>query len=202
MPFPLAGLDDAHEVWMKALGHTNAVTYLEKQKKEAIAKSNSVSPSSVSNYDMTDIEEAFAIRGKGTYLFELDFKPDTIESIPYITPKGEPSSYWFWSHKITGKSCKRFQAKSGKSFDSGKLSKYLQVLSKDPSQPMASARAKRILVLAGVFSDRGQGTKEAPILVPSLGRQELLLQQVRFLSWSPIFSISFSNKLFSNVLFR
>lgn len=190
MPFPVSGLDDAHEVWMKALGHTNGVAYIERQKKEAIAKSTGGLSASEANFDMSDLDDLFSIHGRGTYLFEVDFEPDTPEPIPYLTPKGEQSSFWAWSHKITGKSCKRFQAKSGKSFDTGKLSKYLQTLSKDSSQQLASARAKKILVLAGVLTERGQGTKESPILVPTLGRRELLLQQVRRI-WLSLLQIRF-----------
>lgn len=176
MSFPLSSIDDAHELWCKALGHTNAILYHEKQKKEAIAAATVVDDVE-NNFDMKDIEDMFAKEGRSPLLLEMDFTPDTPTWVPYLNGKGENSAYWYWSHKITGKSLKRFQAKSGKSFDTGKLSKYLQTLSKDSTNPLACARAKKILVLHKILSEK-QNDKEVEA-VPTLGRRELLLQQVR-----------------------
>lgn len=150
MSFPLSSIDESHELWSKALGHTNAVAFVERERMEKIAKATVVSSEdAIGNFDMKDIDEMFTKEGKGPLLLEMDFKPDTPTWIPYINTKGENSAYWHWSHKLTGKSLKRFQAKTGKSFDTGKLSKYLKVLAKDTSHPLAAARAKKFLSYMG-----------------------------------------------------
>ena len=179
MPYPVTCLDKSHEIWSKALGHTNAVAYIEKQKIQAMV-TESIEILDDDEFDLSDIENLYANEGKGPHLLEMDFLPDTEHSIPYAKKNGDASEYWYWSHKLTKYPCKRFKSATGKSFDTGKLSKYLVTLRSHPSiHALASARAKKILsfyerkdeqVVEGVASTRH-----------TFSRKELLLQQVRIM---------------------
>jgi hypothetical protein len=178
MPYPVTCLDESHEIWSKALGHTNAVAYVAKQKIQAMV-TESIEIVDDDEFDLTDIENLYANEGKGSHLLEMDFSPDSVHSIPYTKKNGEASEYWYWSHKLTKYPCKRFKSATGKSFDTGKLSKYLITLRTNPSiHQLASARAKKILS----FYDRKdeQVVEGVASTKLTLSRKELLLQQVRY----------------------
>jgi hypothetical protein len=82
MPYPVTCLDESHEIWSKALGHTNAVAYVEKQKIQAMV-TESIEILDDDEFDLSDIENLYANEGKGPHLLEMDFLPDTEPSMPY-----------------------------------------------------------------------------------------------------------------------
>jgi hypothetical protein len=174
MEYPVVDLDDSHELWQDALGKVNAFRYTERQALLASAdgreplSSNSNSHSSV---DLSDIDSFFELEGKGPKLLEFEFDPVTKDPVPYVNKGGRPSFFWWWSHRLTGNAVKRFSSSTGKSFDTGRLTKFLKQL-KEHTNPIAYARAQHILRLNDSIREKIAGVTVA------LDRAELLAQQV------------------------
>ena len=170
MSYPRESLDGSHEQWQRAQAKVNARLYKERETlKAAQAAASAVEES---KFDVSDIEEYYAERGRGTHLLEYEFDADTPEPCTYISEKsGLSKTYWCWTHKLTRVSVKRFATASGKSCDSGRLSKYLGSIT-NRQHPRAHCRAQKILALNESVQ---QTTEISPI---ALERRDLLKQQV------------------------
>lgn len=144
------------------------------KKKELLAAQAGVDPVKRRSFDMEDIDVFFQKNGRGSHLLEYDFTPDTPEPVSDTTENGHPSQFWCWTHKHTRVSVKRYSTASGKSFDSGRLSKYLKIISQREF-PLGYARARKILSL-----NQSGRQPEAPEdnSRTSLDRREILGQQV------------------------
>jgi hypothetical protein len=192
MLLPVSSLKDAHERWNKAMGKCNAHLYAEREALKAAQVA--AFPEQQRIFHFEDIEECFSKKGKGTHLLEFEFIPDTVLPVSYISKlTGMPKNYWCWTHKLTKTSVKRYATASGKSYDSGRLSKYLASIM-ERQHPLAHARAQKILQL----NDSNNNT-QSPILAPrtALNRKEILRQQV---SVGSVVQISFLTNL--SVLFH
>jgi hypothetical protein len=174
MQYKTSDIDASHEKWQQANSKVNAALYFQKQ---ALIKSTEcidlIEPEII---DMKDIDELFSVEGRGPHLLEFEFDPVTEEPELYVNSHGEEKQKWLWKHRITGKTFYRHQSSSGKSFDTGRLSKFLQDLRK-ASNPLAYARAQHVLQLNGSLK---QVTNESnqPVVF-QLDRKALLHQQVR-----------------------
>jgi hypothetical protein len=180
MIYPIGDLESTHEIWQQAQARVNAHDYTERQTLLAITSgtsSNANNKISNPDIDLTDIDTFFQAEGKGPKLLEFEFEPATPLPISYEDKSGRPSSYWFWKHKMTGQSVKRFANISGKSFDTGRLTKFLKGL-KASSFPVAHARAQHILQLNESIREQVVDGAAAPL---ALDRKTLLGQQVRHL---------------------
>jgi hypothetical protein len=171
MTYPLADLDDSHELWQQALGRTNAFLFKERQALIAATTAGPVAPNSHPSVDVSDIDTFFQSEGKGPKLLEFEFEAVTPEPVSYVDRNGRPSFYWYWTHRTTGHPVKRFSSASGKSFDTGRLTKYLKTL-KENTHPSAFARAQHILLLNDSIREQ---IKDVPL---TLDRRTLLGQQV------------------------
>jgi hypothetical protein len=83
----------------------------------------------VVNVNLDDIHKLFAEKGQGPHMFLIEFEPKTTE--PVICPSlrtGQVVKVWIWKHKITDAEVRRYLAVSGKGYDAGVLSRYLQGL--------------------------------------------------------------------------
>jgi hypothetical protein len=118
MFYPIEDIDDSHELWQKALGRVNAFTF---EANERLRKAvSSTKPSTASDtFDLSDIDDLFKEHGKGTHMWELDFKACETGPVDYVTKKNERSSYWIHTHQLTGYSFRRFANVGGKSYDTG-----------------------------------------------------------------------------------
>jgi hypothetical protein len=164
-------LDDAHELWQKALARCNARLYMER---ETLRKAQAATARvEKGEYNLDDIDEFYQEHGSGTHLLEYDFTPDTPDRVPYTTKSGQPGSYWCWTHKYTLVSVKRYASYSGKSVDSGRLSKYLASIT-ERIHPLAFARARKILQLNESCREVDGGR----VTAVALDRKALLKQQV------------------------
>jgi hypothetical protein len=171
MEYPIAGLDQSHELWKNALGRTNAFLFQERQAL-LLAISSAAESQTVAEVDLSDIDAFFQIEGRGPKLLEFEFEPSTTDAVPYLNKANRPSFYWYWNHKLTGQSVKRFSSVSGKSFDTGTLTKFLHRLRKTP-HAVAYARAQHILLLNE--SIREQVNDAIPV---AIDQKTLLAQQV------------------------
>lgn len=173
MDYPARDIADSHELWQQALGRTNAFIYEENQR---LIRENASAAVEVDNdtFDLRDIEEKFRTDGKGPHLLELDFVPDAAGPIEYTERGGKLSKYWDWTHRLTGYKLRRFANVSGKSFDTGRLSKCLKML-KECDNPLAYARAQLILTLNDSSPLQSKDTNQVDLV---LDRKELIGQQV------------------------
>jgi hAT family C-terminal dimerisation region len=176
MPLPTSNLEDAHELWQQALGRTNAKIYtdnqaLEKGRNAIVVDGSTSGPLHI---DVSDIDSFFQLEGRGPHLLEFEFTPDTEEPVEYLLTNGKPSRYWCWTHRSTGVSVKRFASVSGKSFDTGRLSKYLLSI-KESQYPIAYARAKHVLLLNESIREQSDDC----LILPAMDRRTLLGQQVK-----------------------
>jgi hypothetical protein len=174
MDYPIAGLNKLHELWKNALGRTNAFLFQERQAL-LLAISSAAEAQSPSEVDMSDINLFFQVEGRGPKLLEFEFEPSTTEAIPYLNKAGRQSFYWYWTHKLTGQPVKRFSSGSGKSFDTGMLTKFLHGLKKT-LHSVAYARAQHILLLNELIQE--QVNDNIPVV---LDQKTLLAQQGRLL---------------------
>lgn len=171
MEYPLRDIADSHEVWQQALGRTNAFIYDTNQRIIDANASNAIDVDA-ELFDMSDIDKLFKEQGKGSHLLEMDFVGDPAGPVDYIDRSGRPSKYWNWQHSLTGYSLRRFANTGGRTFDTGRLSKYLKML-KEHDNPLAFARAKHILNLND--SNPLQSMADVELV---LDRRDLLAQQV------------------------
>jgi hypothetical protein len=173
MPYPFELLKDAHEAWQVANARCNVRIHAERQALlESQKATEPIDPATIST---EDIDVYFEKHGRGTHLLEYEFSPDTEEPIDYIRSGcGRPSRYWCWTHKLTNVSVKRFATSSGKSFDSGRLSKNLASIS-ERINPLAYARAQKVLLLNDCTRENSVMETAVPVV---LCRSDLLRQQV------------------------
>jgi hypothetical protein len=172
MEFAVADLPAAHDLWQRANGRVNARLYNERR---AILKQNEDAidvDTTETVADLSDIDQFFESAGKGPSLLEFEFDAQTEQPISYQTKSGKTSKFWYWTHRSTGTSVKRFLNISGKTFDTGKLSKFLIAIT--PRTPIAYQRAQHILKL-----NESKTEVVSAELRPNLTRKQLLLQQVR-----------------------
>jgi hypothetical protein len=77
--------------------------------------------------DLSDINKLFEEKGIGRHLLEMEILPVTEEPVNYISKRtGKPTKRWTFKHKTTGVKVNRYPTRSGKAFDTGVLSRYLQ----------------------------------------------------------------------------
>lgn len=179
MQYRTSELDKVHEQWQQAQGTVNAAIYKQKMALINASKVIDVDSNDPDTFDLSDIDAIFAAEGRGPRLLESEFYPCTEEPEQYINEHGEEKMKWKWCHRLTQKEFYRHQSNSGKSFDSGRLSKFLKDLKKH-HHPLAFARAQHILVLNGL-KQVSQDVCQSPVLQP-IDRKILLAQQVRPLS--------------------
>jgi hypothetical protein len=139
---PAEQVKDAHERWFSINSKVNDRL----QKEREIAKKQQVVEVDDDEADMTDIDKVFADFQQGPHMLELDFEPaGEIEEYTSVRT-GLPTACWIWKHKLTGHEIRRYRNKSGKSWDTGKLSLYLHNL-KESTHKQAFQRAQYILRL-------------------------------------------------------
>ena len=145
MSYPMADLDNSHELWQRAQAKCNVRLYRERE--TLIAAQTAASESKLDRngmFDLEDIEDYYRQHGRGTHFLEFDFAADTPAPVAYVSEKsGLVKYFWCWTHKYTNVSVKHFSSTSGKSCGSGRLSKYLQLIL-ERKFPKAYARAQRI----------------------------------------------------------
>jgi hypothetical protein len=172
----VASLDASHELWAKGLSRTNAHQYEKNDllRKEMLPPSEreSVDPDV---YDFSDIDELFQEEGKGPHMIELDFFGDPQGPVDYINKNEIQSKWWKWTHRFTGYSLKRFLNPGGRSYETGRLVKYLKII-KEHEFPLAYARGKHILLLNDCL--HLDNSEENNIVIQVLERKDLLKQQV------------------------
>jgi hypothetical protein len=127
--------------------------------------------------DVDDIKKRFEEKGHGRHLLEMEFEPTTEKALdPYpSTRTGRMTTKWTWRHKLTNDLVHRYKTQSGKSFDTGVLSQYLQSL-RETTYKVAFERAKLILRLNGSKKKGVDASTKGPVRV--VDRESLLKQWV------------------------
>jgi hypothetical protein len=127
--------------------------------------------------DVNNIKNLFEERGHGRHMLEMEFEPTTETPVePYTSNRtGRLTTKWTLRHKFTKEVVHRYKTKSGKSFDTGVLSGYLQSL-RETTNKVAFERAKLILWLNGKKSRAVDAAKNDPTCV--VNRKSLLIQWV------------------------
>lgn len=129
--------------------------------------------------DMSDINELFGEKGRGPHLLEMEFEPVTDEPEAYVSARtGNETQCWRWRHLITGAVLKRFLSKSGKSWDTGKLSSYLRGL-KENDNNRAYERAVYILKLNAKHFLIRNGVSVPHRVGSGAAKEELVRQWIR-----------------------
>ena len=171
MVYPLTDIDASHELWQQTNARVNAAAY-----KERLALEASTKPvvKEVPAYDFSDIDEFYQGGGRGSKLLEFEFDPVTPDPKSYTNKSGKAALFWVWTHRLTGKTVKRFQSATGNTFDTGRLTKFLKCL-KESASPLSHARAQHILRLNGSLRKQAGGAIESPI---AHDRVTLVRQQV------------------------
>ena len=173
MQYPIAQLEDSHELWQKALGRTNAYTYKQNRLLRRAQQSEVVDLVDGAAPDLSDIDELFHQSGTGSHMLEIEFIGDEAGPVVYLNRNNVQSKYWVWKHRITGYSFRHFMNPGGKSFETGRLSKCLREI-REHQNPVAYARAQHILVL-----NKCDGPQCFEMETPmSLDRKDLVAQQV------------------------
>jgi hypothetical protein len=175
MAFPLEDLDDAHELWQKATGRCNSRAH---EALEAIRKTQKADVVEGARAELDDIDELFRKKGRGPHMLELEF--DRVTELPVDYPQKGPGGRstgvilqkWEWLHRLTpikkNNPVTRYVNKSGKTFDTGKLSKYLMSID-EKKYPIAYQRAQHVLQLNGsrlsdVAIDDGEHSRELLVM--------------------------------------
>jgi hypothetical protein len=97
--------------------------------------------------DFSDINKLFEEKGQGRHMLEMEFLPVTEGPVNYISKRtGKPTKRWTFRHKLTDVKVNRYPTRSGKAFDTGVLSRYLQGLDQSDNA-VAFARAQHIILL-------------------------------------------------------
>ena len=97
--------------------------------------------------NLTDIDNLFTEEGQGPHMLEFEFVLVTDDPVEFISDRtGKQTRCWTWKHKLTDVEIKRYPTKSGKSFDTGVLSYYLNHLKERPHK-VAFDRARHVLKL-------------------------------------------------------
>jgi hypothetical protein len=110
MQFQQADLKDAHDRWVKA----NARSNTRKQKEiEEIQRERSAAQRR-ELADLSDINDLYKSKGRGSHLLTFDFEPTTAEPEEYISKVGTQKRRWVWKHKYTNGTVTRFATQSGK----------------------------------------------------------------------------------------
>jgi hypothetical protein len=116
-----------HEVWVQANTSSNARKQAKRQALEMKQRSEEVNIDA----DLTDVHKQFKEKGQGLHLLEMDFEPVTDGGVENPSARtGKPTVFWIWRHKLTEVEVWRYKTTSGKSWDTGMLSCYLQSLTK------------------------------------------------------------------------
>lgn len=145
----------AHELWFQANGRSNT----RKGKEREIVENEQKLQAKSMETDFSDITKMFNEKGRGPHMLEMDFEPITKDAEEYVSDRtGKQTKCWRWRHKITRKEVSRYRTASGKSFDTGVLSIYLQRL-KPRINKAAYERAVQILQLN---SKKGRLTLTSP----------------------------------------
>jgi hypothetical protein len=127
--------------------------------------------------DVNNIKILFEERGHGWHMLEMEFEPTTETLVePYTSNRtGRLTMKWTWRHKFTKELVHRYKTESGKSFDTGVLSGYLQSL-RETTNKVAFERAKLVLWLNGKKSRAMDTAKHDPTCI--LNHKSLLIQWV------------------------
>jgi hypothetical protein len=173
MVYPVADIDDSHELWQKALARSNAHIHENNERmRRAAQPSNAMDE--CGSFDLSDIDTLFKEKGKGPHMYEIEFIAAETGPIEYPNKHGEPAKYWVHTHRLTGYSLRRYLNAGGKTYESGRLSKCLLNI-KQQQHPLAFARAQHICTLNDSKPQSSDGTSVALVM----DRRELLGQQVR-----------------------
>jgi hypothetical protein len=181
-----------HESWCETNTRVNSRIQAVRQKMELAQMAEVVDV----DVDLSDINKLFEEKGQGRHLLEMEFLPITEGPVNYISKRtGKPTKRWTFKHKTTGVKVNRYPTRSGKAFDTGVLSRYLQRLEESDSS-VAFARAQHIILLN---SKNGTANfKSSAPEQPLLTREDLLKHWVSpfsffiFKSTSDICSLCFS----------
>lgn len=143
MTLEIDQLEEAHELWV----WYNARCFDRRQQERAAAQRQQQPEVIDEDADVSDILKLYSEKKQGSHLLELEFEPSTEGPEEYVSARtGNPTQCWTWKHKRTGVEIKRFLSKSGKSWDTGKLSNYLRSL-KECDDKIAYQRAREIIKL-------------------------------------------------------
>lgn len=144
MKIEIGLIKNAHQLWYEANSRSNDRKQLEREEAEKMQKPDDEKVVA----DVSDIEKLYAEKKHGTHMLELDFEPfGEAEEYPSTKAGGGMTTCWQWKHKYTGVAIRRYMSQSKKSWDSGKLSAYLDKLRKLYDGSIACQRATKILQL-------------------------------------------------------
>jgi hypothetical protein len=167
----------AHQLWYEANRRSNDRKQLEREEAEKMQQPEVEDVVA----DLSDIEKLFAEKKHGTHMLEIDFEPfGEPEEYPSARGGGEMTTCWQWKHKLTGVSIRRYMSQSKKSWDSGKLSAYLDKLRLSCDGSIACQRATKILDL-NKRRKRCSSDGAVAVTVPRAGptKESLVRQWVR-----------------------
>jgi hypothetical protein len=134
-----------HEAWVQANTRSNTRKQAERHGLETEQKSEVVDVDA----DLSDIHKLFEEKGQGSHLLEMEFELVTDEApVPHPSRStGKLTIHWKWKHKLTAVEVRRYKSYSGKSWDTGVLSRYLRSLKPSTKNKVAYERAQEILKL-------------------------------------------------------
>lgn len=172
LTYSLDQIKQCNGEWNKAVRRCSAVTRNQNENIEAMRSAKEKSRKGT--WDMTDIDDFFKKNGKCPKLLEFEFKPSTKGPELYTDKKGRQAEKWIWNHRTipTTNGITRFTSSSGKSFDTGSLSKFLIRISQTKN-PEEYARSRHIMRLNGTMTVNVEDNNPLP-----LDRRLLLKQQV------------------------
>lgn len=127
---------------------------------------------------LADINKIFEEKGQGPHMLLIDFEPVTVGPVEYVSDRtGKNTTRWTWRHKFTGVVVNRYPTRSGKSWDTGVLSHYLQTLHKSKDK-VTSERAQHILQLNCKKSMKASLNRDVASEKMVLKREDVLKQWV------------------------
>jgi hypothetical protein len=167
-----------HEAWVQA----NTLSNARKQAKRQALEVEQMSEVVNINADLTEVHKLFEEKGQGLYLLEMDFEHGGVENPSART--GKLTVFWIWRHKLTEVEVRRYKTASGKSWDTGVVSRYLRSLTESKNK-VAYEHAQEILKLNS--KKVSMALKDTPEK-RSIARKDMIKQWVVFLvAYAPIF---------------
>jgi hypothetical protein len=129
--------------------------------------------------EVDDINMLYEEKGLGPHLLLIDFVQTTPNAVQYPSNHlGKEVTAWIWKHRITGAEVRRFPTQSGKGFNTGVLSRYLQGLK--PTTNKAAYECAQLILLLNSKKTVVDLTASSPSK-PALSRGDLLKQWVLYL---------------------
>jgi hypothetical protein len=162
-----------HEACVRANTSSNARKQAKRQALEMEQRSEVVNIDA----DLTDVHKLFEEKGQGSHLLEMDFEPVTDGAVEHpSTRTGKATVFWIWRHKLTEVEVRRYKTASGKSWDTGVLSRYLRSLT-ESNNKVAYERAQEFLKLNS--KKDSMALKDTPEK-QSIARKDMIKQWVSF----------------------